>query len=165
MRRFAKNGLAILFAVALALGSANGQTNKIWFHERITWQADGHSLPWETVVESPNGKERFRLALVPLWSVEGGIVAIQILVARPDHPNDNLLGKRDTDRPVAFVITVEELRRGIKKSQFGATRNFNLDSTKLRVEILAWRLGKGVGECPDCPNIQEFTAILSFGSK
>jgi hypothetical protein len=116
-------------------------------------------------MESPDGKEHFRLALVPLWAVEGGIVAMQILVARPEHPNENLLGERDTDGPMAFVITVEELKRGIKKSRFGATRVFNLDGASLHVEILGSRLGKGVGECPTCPNIQEFTVMLSFGSR
>lgn len=116
-------------------------------------------------MESPDGKERYKLALAPLWAVEGGIVAIQIVVARPDQPNKNLLGERNTDGPMTFVITVEELRRGIKKSKFGTVRNFKMDGAKLCVEILGSRLGKGVGECPGCPNIQEFTAMFSFGSK
>ena len=167
MRRSAKKVCVALFllTVAPALAALNAHSNKVWYHERITWQAGSQSLPWETVVESPDGKERFRMALVPLWAVEGGIVAMQILVARPDQPNKNLLGERDTDGPMTFVITVDELQRGIKRSRFGSTRNFNLADAKLRVQILGSRLGKGVGECQDCPNIQEFTAMFSIGSK
>jgi hypothetical protein len=105
------------------------------------------------------------LALIPLWAVEGGIVGIEILVARPEHPDNNLLGQRETDLPQPFVITVEELESGINKSRFGATRNFKLDRTKLRVEIQASRFGEGVGECKNCKNIQELAADFSFGRK
>jgi hypothetical protein len=84
---------------------------------------------------------------------------------RPEHPNDNLLGQRETDAPQPFVVTVEELESGISKSRFGATRHFKLDGSKLRVEIQGSRLGEGVDECKDCKNIQEVAVDLLFGSK
>jgi hypothetical protein len=105
------------------------------------------------------------LALVPLWAVEGGIVGIEILLATPEHPDDNLLGSLDTDAPLPFVITVEELESGINKSQFGAKLMFNLKRAKLRVEILSSRLGDGVGDCRSCKNIQEITTAFSFEKK
>jgi hypothetical protein len=116
-------------------------------------------------VVSPNGKERYRLALVPLWAVEGGILGIEVLVARPEHPDDNLLGQRQSDVPQPFVVTVEDLESGINKSRFGPIRDFKLDRTTLRVEIQGSRLGEGVGECKDCKNIQELTVDFTFGSK
>jgi hypothetical protein len=144
---------------------ANAAGNNVWFHQRVSWQAGSDPRPWEATVESPDGKQHYKLALVPLWAVEGGIVAIQILVAHPDSPDKNLLGERTTNGAMKFVITVEELERGIKRSRFGTSRNFNLDNAKLSVEILGSRLGKGLGDCPDCTNIQEFTAMFSIGSK
>ena len=35
---------------------------------------------------------------------------MQILVAHSDQPNKNLLGERDADGPMTFVITVDELK-------------------------------------------------------
>jgi len=107
---------------------------------------------------SRNGRDHYRLALVPLWAVEGGIVGIEILVARPEHPDANLLGERETDVAQPFVVTVEELESGVNKSRFGTTRYFKLDHAKLRVEIKGSRLGEGVGDCNTCKNIQELTA-------
>jgi hypothetical protein len=136
-----------------------------WFHKCVVWQAGEDPRVWETAITSPDGKEHYRLALIPLWAVEGGIVAIEILVARPEHPDNNLLGQRETDVPQPFVITVEELESGINKSRFGAVRKFELDHIRLRVEIQGWHLGEGRYECPDCKKIQELTADFVLGSK
>lgn len=155
----------ILLCLTLVLGCAHAEGSSVWFQRRITWQAGGEPRVWETAIVSPNGKEHYRLALVPLWAVEGGIVGIEILLASPEHPDDNLLGRRDTDAPLPFVVTVEELESGIKKSRFGAKRDFNLKRAKLRVEILGWRLGDGIGDCGSCKNIQEITTSFSFDYK
>jgi hypothetical protein len=92
---------------------------------------------------------------------------MEILVANPERPDDNLLGQRDV-LPQPFVIGVGELRRGINRSRFGATRVFNLGQAKLHMKIKGARLGNGVGSgstyCRDCKNIQEFTAEFSFES-
>jgi hypothetical protein len=156
---------ALAMSLSLLLVSANIESTANWFHKRVVWQAGNEPQVWETLMESPDKKLRYRLALIPLWAVEGGIVGMEILVARPEHPNDNLLGQRETDVPQPFVVTVEELESGIIKSRFGATRNFKLEGTKLRVEIQSSRLGEGVGECKDCKNIQELAVDLLFGSK
>ena len=102
------------------------------------------------------------MALVPLWCVEGGTVAIEILLARPEHPDENLLGLRENDVPQPFVVTVEELESGINKSRFGANRAFKVRQAKLKIKILGSRLGTE-NCCETC--IQEFTAELSFQSK
>jgi len=163
MRLLFTRALSVL--LCLMVVSANVEGTAAWFHKRVVWQHGKESRVWETSIESPDRKQHYRLAIIPLLAVEGGIVGMEILVARPEHPNDNLLGQRETDVPQPFVVTVEELESGINKSQFGATRNFTLDRTKLRVEILGSRLGKGVGECNSCTNIQEFTVDFVFGSK
>lgn len=158
MRLVFARTLAMLLCLLLVSTSVRSTAN--WFHKHVVWQAGKEPRIWETLIESPDKKHRYRLALIPLWAVEGGIVGMEILVARHDHPNGNLLGQRETDVPQPFVVTVEELENGISKSQFGATRNFKLDGTKLRVEIEGSRLGTGVGDCKDCKNIQELVVDL-----
>jgi hypothetical protein len=116
-------------------------------------------------MDSPKRRESYRLALVPLWAVEGGIVGMEFLVADPQKPSHNLLGERQTHVSQPFVITVEELEAGIDKSQFGATRRFNVGHSELRIEIKGSRLGEGVGECGDCKNIQEIAVELTFRSR
>jgi len=154
-----------LVVLGMLLFPINCMSNGLWFHQRVVWRAGDDPRPWKTSVASPDGKERYRLALVPLWAVEGGIVAVEILLARPEHPDDNLLGQRETDVPKPFELTVEELERGIHKSQFGAKREFKVDRLRLRVKIESVRLGKGVGICKDCSNIQELTVLLALASK
>jgi hypothetical protein len=151
---------AVSASLCLMLVSADSESSASWFHKRVIWQAGKEPQVWETTIGSPDGKEHYRLALSPLWAVEGGILGIEILVARPEHPNDNLLGERKTDVPQPFVITVEELENGINESQFGPKRTFKLDHSTLRVEVQGSRLGEGVGECHNCKNIQEL--ILDF---
>ena len=163
MKPFSVRVLSALFF--LMLMSAKAESTATWFHKRVVWQAGKEPQVWETSIESPDKKLRYRLALIPLWAVEGGIVGMEILLARPEHPNDNLLGLRETDVPQPFVVTVEELERGINKSPCGAVRNFNLDRTTLRVEIQGSRLGEGVGECRNCKNIQELTINFVLGSE
>lgn len=133
----------ILLCLAIAFGCVHAESSGVWFQKRVTWQAGREPRVWETAIVSPNGKEHYRLALVPLWAVEGGIVGIEILVASPEHPDDNLLGRRETEVPQPFVITVEELESGINKSRFGASRVFNVNRAKLKVELLGSRLGEG----------------------
>jgi hypothetical protein len=163
MKPFSLRFLSALFFLMLMSGKA--ESTATWFHKRVVWQAGREPQVWETKIASPNGKEHFRLALIPLWAVEGGIVGIEILVARPEHPDDNLLGQRQTDVPQPFVVTVEELESGIDKSPCGAMRNFKLDHTTLRVKIQGSRLGEGVGECRNCKNIQELTIDFELGSE
>ena len=168
MRLFGIRSCFILICIALALTCVHAQGIAVWYQKRVTWRYGSEGRAWETAIVSPDGKEQYRVALIPLWAVEGGIIAMEILVANREHANDNLLGQRD-DQPQPFVIEVKELRRGINRSRFGSTRIFNLSQATLRVEIKGARLGNGVGSgsmyCRDCKNIQEFTAEFSFESK
>jgi hypothetical protein len=154
---------AISICIFLVLGSVQAEGSDVLFRGRVTLQARNRPQVWETVVVSPNGKEHLRLALVPLWCVEGGIVAFEILVASPEQPDQNLLGVRENDVPQPFVITVEELESGINKSRFGANRAFKLRQGKLKIKILGSQLGNEGCECGNC--IQELTAELSFQGK
>lgn len=163
MKPFSVRVLAALFF--LMLMSAKAESTATWFHKRVVWQAGKEPRVWETNIVSPDGKEHFRLALIPLWAVEGGILGIEILVARPEHPEDNLLGQRNPDVPQPFVVTVEELERGINKSPCGATRSFKLDRTTLLVKIRGSRLGEGIGECQNCKNIQELKIDFDLGTE
>jgi hypothetical protein len=158
-RRVVILALAVL-SVCAPLTQA--QTDAVWYHNRITWRYGSEGRVWETAVVSPDGKEHYRLALIPLWAVEGGIVGMEIVVASPEHPDDNLLGERKLDVAQPFVITVEELESGINKSRFGTRRDFKLQGFELRAEIQGSRLGEGVGECPNCKNIQELTIDFVF---
>jgi hypothetical protein len=165
-RSVARICLIVIF-IALAFSCVHAQSTAGWYQKRITWQYGEDRGVWETVA-SPDKNDQYRFGLVPLWSVEGGVIAMEILVANPEHPDKNLLGTRDNS-PQPFVIEVKELRRGISRSRFGATRRFSLGQTKLVVKIKGARLGKGVGSgsiyCKDCANIQEFTAEFAFESK
>jgi hypothetical protein len=153
----------ISLCIFLALGCVLAESSDVWLRKRVTWQAGTDPRVWEAMVVSPNGKERFRLALVPLWCVEGGTVAIEIFLASPEHPDENLLGIRENDVPQSFVIKVEELESGINKSRFGANRAFKVRRAKLTIKILGSRLANENCGCGNC--IQEFTAELSFQSK
>src|SRR5262249_42375778 len=118
MRPFIERAFSAL--LCLMLVSINAHSSAPWFEKRVVWQTGKEPRVWDTAIRSPDGKERYRLALIPLWAVEGGIIGMEILVARPEHSDDNLLGQRETDVPQPFVITVEELESGISKSRFGA---------------------------------------------
>lgn len=148
----------ILLCVIVLLGCVQLEGSEAWFQKRVTWQAGSEPRVWEAAIVSRNGKDRYRLALIPLWAVEGGIVGFEILVAQSEHPDANLLGERETDVEQPFVVTVEELESNFDKSRFGRTRVFKLDHAKLRVEIKGFRLGDGVGDCNTCKNIQELSA-------
>ncbi|MGA3054114.1 MAG: hypothetical protein ABSD63_07890 [Candidatus Korobacteraceae bacterium] len=140
-----------------------------WFNQRVTWKYGKEGLEWKTVLRNPRGQGEYQLVLTPLWAVEGGVVAVEIVIARPAQPNINLLGERQNGVEYPFVITVEELQKGVAKSKFGAVRNFQVESIVLRVNIESFRLGQGVGSgstfCEECKNIQELSMDISVESK
>jgi hypothetical protein len=118
------------------------------------------SFVWD--VTSPNGKQHYKLALVPWHGTEGGGF-IEIRVARPDHPKKNLLNPGKWRRAPAYYLTSEDLEHP-DKSQYGTTRVFAVGRAKLRVAILGSHLGHGYGLCPGCPFIQELTLDLMMGT-
>jgi hypothetical protein len=144
------------------LVSAAAETNESRYHRHVVWLAGKEPRALVTSIISPDREEQFTLAISPLWAVEGGIVALEILATRPERPHDNLLGHYKVDVPQPFVVTVEELEGGLSQSRFGRVRYFKLEGATLRVEIEAFRLGEGVGDCKDCKNIQELTVDFAF---
>jgi hypothetical protein len=82
-----------------------------WFNQRVTWKYGKEGLEWKTVIRNPRGQGEYQLVLSPLWAVEGGVIAVEIVIARPAPPNVNLLGERENGLEYPFVITVEELQR------------------------------------------------------
>src|SRR5579862_2130146 len=121
MSKLKLSSISICFSLLLTCAQTQG--SPAWYHQRVTWQYGSEGCRWETSLENPNTKEHYTLALVPLWALEGGIIAMEISIANPAHPEDNLLGERN-DSPQPFVIEVAELQRGIKRSRFGPTRTF-----------------------------------------
>jgi len=103
--------------------------------------------------------------LQPLWAVEGGVVALEIVVARPEHPDVNLLGEREKGTEYPFVVTVEELERGLAHSKFGAVRKLQVENIGLHVKIERFRLGKGVASGStyrsNCSNLQELSMWIT----
>jgi hypothetical protein len=120
-------------------------------------------LAWKSTIKEPNGQAEYhQLVLQPLWAVEGGVVALEIAVARPKQPDVNLLlGERKNGIEYPFVITVEELERGLAYSKFGTVRKLEADDIALNIKIERFRLGKGVGSgstyCSNCSNLQELS--------
>jgi hypothetical protein len=154
-----------LLFVILLLCNVGSFGKETWFNQRVRWKYEKEGLAWKTTIKKPNGQAEYQLVLQPLWAVEGGVVALEIVVARPKHPDVNLLGEREKGIEYPFVITVEELDRGLAHSKFGAVRKLHVDDIALNVKIERFRLGKGVGSgstyCSNCSNLQELSMWIT----
>ena len=168
MRNPYRGAVALTLAVVV-LGTVPCLATETWFNQRVTWKYGQEGVEWKTVISNPHGQGGHELSLCPLWAVEGGVVAVELVVARPAQPTVNLLGERHSGVKYPFVITVEELQTGVAKSQFGAVRNFQIDNIVLHVTIENSRLGHGVGSgstrCKNCRNIQELSTRIFVESK
>ena len=133
--------LAVLGLMAPEAACVAGQ---VWLDQHVTWKDGKDGLEWRASFRGPQRNNEYQLALRPLWAVEGGVIAIEIVVARPARPNVNLLGDRQNDIQYPFVITVNELRKGIAKSKYGRVRQFQFNGLALHAEIARVRLGYGV---------------------
>jgi hypothetical protein len=153
----------------LVVSGAESFAAETWFSQRIEWKYGKEGLAWKTNIKSPNGKTEYQLALQPLWALEGGVVAVEIVVARPGQPDANILGERENGVEYPFVITVKELENGLEHSKFGVQRNLEADGIALNVKIEHFRLGKGVGSgstyCSKCKNLQELSVWITVESK
>ena len=101
--------------------------------------------------------------------LEGGVVALEIVVACPGQPEVNILGKTENGVEYPFVITVKELENGLAHSKFGAIRRLLADDIALKIKIEHFRLGSGLGSgsvyCSKCKNLQEISMRIIVESK
>src|SRR5215468_12686416 len=111
--------LILLLLLIPSLCSVASPVPETLFNQRVVWKYGKDGQPWETAFKKPNGQASYQLILQPLWAVEGGIVALEIVVARQERPDVNLLGERENGIASPFVITVGELERGLAHSKFG----------------------------------------------
>jgi hypothetical protein len=154
-----------VFLATGVLCGADCFARETWFHQRVTWNYGKDGQAWNTTIKNANGTAEYRLVLQPLWAVEGGVVALEIVVARPAQPDVNMLGKRESDTEYPFVITVEELERGLAQSRFGAVRRLQADDVALKIKVERFRLGRGLGDCPSCGNLQELSIWITVEGK
>lgn len=161
--------LSMAFVAALlTIQSLSPSARLIPWEQTIRWDvnANADTGAWESPVRDSDGHEHLRVSLIPLWSVEGGVVAFEIVLALPENPRVNLLGQRQLGVPQATVIDAKDLQRGTARSPFGKHRSFEVATGeprgRLEVTVLRSRLGKGAGTCDGCPNIQELSARVAF---
>jgi hypothetical protein len=169
LQRRIKHRVLLALVAILVVSSAESFATETWFTQRIEWKYRKDGVAWKTTIKSPNGQREYQLALQPLWALEGGVVALEIVVARPGQPDTNILGKTENGVEYPFVITVKELENGLLHSKFGAVRNLEADGIALNVKIEHFRLGKGVGSgstyCSNCKNLQELSVWITVESK
>ena len=166
--RFEYRVLLALLAI-LVLCNPESSATETWFSQRVAWKYGKEGLAWKTTIKSPNGQREYRLILQPLWVVEGGVAALEIVVARPGQSDVNILGERENGVEYPFVITVKELETGLTHSKFGAERRLQADDIALNIKIERFRLGKGLGSgstyCSNCKNLQELSVWITVESK
>lgn len=153
----------------LFLCNGRSLAEETWFNQRVTWKYGKEGLAWRTTIKNPSGPGEYQLILRPLWAVEGGVIALEIVVARPRQPDVNILGEREKGIQYPFVITVGELNDGLAHSKFGAVRTLQTDDITLSVKIEHFRLGRGVGSsseyCAKCKNLQELSIRITAKGK
>ena len=160
-----RSSAAVLLVLFVGIRTFPQQT---LFNQRVTWEHGKEALPWKTVIKSPDGEE-YLLMLRPLSAVEGGVLALEIVLARPSEPDRNILGQRKNGVASPFVVYLRDLEKGLKHSKFGARRTLQADSIVVDARIKHFRLGKGVGSgsiyCAKCKNLQEVTLWITIKSR
>jgi len=150
------------------LDAANSLAKDVWFNQKVEWKFGTEGLPWKTTIENPDGSGAYLLILRPLWVLEGGVVALEIVIARPQEPDVNLLGTRENNREYPFVVTAKDLQKGLAHSRFGAVRTLRCNDIAADVKLQRFRLGKGVGSgstyCAKCKNLQEISMWITIKS-
>ena len=162
--------LHALLSLLLAVQASAPGARLVPWEQTIRWnvEVNADTGPWEFPVLDSEGHERFRVALIPLWAVEGGVTAFEIAVATVQNPRLNLLGERRLDVAQAIVIDVRDLERGIDTSKFGRRRSFDVPmggGGRLDVTVRGARLGRGAGMCDRCPNIQELRVTVAVRAR
>lgn len=166
--RKATRAVLISFVI-LFLSNGWSSAQEVWFNQRVTWRYGKEGAPWKTNIKSPDRERQYQLALLPLWALEGGVVGIEIVVARPQEPDVNLLGERKKGVEYPFVIMVGELERGLARSKFGKERTLHADDMILDVKVDRFRFGKGLGSgstyCSRCNNLRQISMWIAVRSR
>lgn len=169
MKRSGIRALATLFVIFAVSNLESLTKEKTLFNQRVTWKHGKEGLAWKTTINKPDGQGEYQLVLQPLIALEGGVLALEIVFAQPRQPEVNLLGQRENGMEYPFVVTVEELERGLAHSKFGVVRTMRVNDITLNVKIERFRLGKGVGSgstyCPECNNLQELSMWITVESE
>jgi hypothetical protein len=138
-----------------------------WFNQRVTWKYGKEGLEWKTVIRNPRGQGEYQLVLSPLWAVEGGVIAVEIVIA-PGAAECEFAGREGKWPRIPLRDNCRGTSKGVAKSKFGALRNFQVENIVLRVNIESFRrgreLGSGSGFCRECKNIQELSMRISVES-
>ena len=134
---------------------------------RVTWKYGKEGLEWKTVIRNPRGQGEYQLVLSPLWAVEGGVIAVEIVIA-PGAAECESAGREGKWPRIPLRDNCRGTSKGVAKSKFGALRNFQVQNIVLRVNIESFRRGRGLGSgsgfCRECKNIQELSMRISVES-
>lgn len=79
--RIGHRALLAIFAM-LFLCNCGSLAEETWFNQRLTWNYGKEGLAWRTTIKNPSGPGQYELVLRPLWAVEGGVIALEIVTAR-----------------------------------------------------------------------------------
>ena len=162
----AKAKLSTLLLIFFSVWGGGSFVGETWFNQQVTWTYGKEGVAWKATIKNPNSAAEYQLTLQPLWAVEGGVIALEVVLARPQQPDVNLLGERENGVESPFVITVQELKRGLAKSKFGAVRTLRVDDIVFNLKVERFRLGKGVGSgstyCRSCSNLQELSMWVTI---
>jgi hypothetical protein len=129
---------------------------------------------WHESVLDVRGRERLHVGLAPLIAVEGGVVAVELILARSATLEENLLGERSPysescrcypEKP--FVIDIAHVGAEIAKSRYGSIRRFPIPRAQsvLVFDVRNVTVGYGVGMCDTCPRIESLDATVSIRPK
>jgi len=102
---FERRAVAAVALVILSVCNVASFAKETWFNQRVTWKYGTEGLAQKTTLRKPNGQADYQFMLQPLWAAEGGVVALEIVVAHPKQPDVNLLGERTNGIEYPFVIT------------------------------------------------------------
>jgi hypothetical protein len=170
----------ILAAVALSASACATARGVVSGATDLYWRGPATNGPVHSSIRDPKAVERYRIILQPLSSVEGGVVAFELLLlahqeaeaalAGRTWPLHNLLGERpgfdESCRcypETPFVLYVETVRGGKVESRFGSVRRMELPrgTGTLTWEILEVGTGYGAGGCDTCPTIESLRSRVT----
>lgn len=108
--------LLLMFFSVWGGGSFAGET---WFNQQVKWTYGKEGVAWKTTIENPNSPAEYQLTLQPLWAVEGGVIALEVVLARPQQPDVNLLGERENEE-AAVLLPFSDMGTDARRTRIGS---------------------------------------------